>query len=230
MLIGILMAGHFVDPLRAAHGQIDGLFRRLLDGHGFAFRTYHVEAMAFPGDVRDCDGWIVTGSKHGAYEDHPFIPPLEAFIRDAHAADVPLVGICFGHQIVAKALGGRVEKWPGGWALGRTRYETTNGDVLHLNAWHQDQVTLVPEGAEILARGPDCRNAAIAYGDRILTIQPHPEFGADVIESFVATRRGTGSFPDDRMDAAGAATAAPLDSDRLAGAIARFLKTRVAHV
>ena len=67
----------------------------------------------FPEGIHDADGWLITGSRHGAYEDHPWIPPLEEFIRDAYAAQVPLVGICFGHQIIAQAMGGKVEKYQG---------------------------------------------------------------------------------------------------------------------
>ena len=77
----------------------------------------------FPTSVSSCDGWIVTGSAFGAYEDHAFIPPLEDFIRANYKADVPMAGICFGHQIMAQALGGKVEKFSGGWGVGYTNYE-----------------------------------------------------------------------------------------------------------
>ena len=80
----------------------------------------------------------------------PFIPPLEDFIRDAYAADVPLVGICFGHQIIAQALGGKVEKFKDGWAVGRTTYDWQGEDVA-LNAWHQDQVVTRPATLQVVA-------------------------------------------------------------------------------
>jgi GMP synthase (glutamine-hydrolysing) len=230
MQIGILQAGHISDDLRTRLGDFDEMFARLLDGHGFTFRAFDVENMVFPEGVRACDGWLVTGSKHGVYEDHAFIPPLERFIREAQDADVPLVGICFGHQIVARALGGRVEKWSGGWAIGRRPYETKSGEVLHLNAWHQDQVVALPPGAEVLASNDFCANAMVAYGRRAFTVQAHPEFSNDLIATYTAMRRGTGTYPDDRMDAAAAQTDRPVDADRLAGAIAGFFKGRVAHV
>ena len=230
MKIGILMAGHAPDAQRPAHGDYDAMFRRLLDGHGFAFETWDVEGMAFPASVRDADGWLVSGSRHGVYEDHPFIPPLEAFVRDAHAADVPVVGICFGHQIVAQALGGRVERFEGGWALGRTAYDLAGGGTVALNAWHQDQVVEAPPGAVRLASAPGCANAMLAYDGRAFTVQAHPEFDAALIDAFVAARRGTGSYPDDRMDAAARATALPTQPDAVARAIARFFLTRQADV
>ena len=230
MKIGILLAGHAPDPLRARRGDYDGMFRDLLAGHGFLFESWDVEGMDFPEGVRAADGWLVSGSRHGVYEDHAFIPPLEAFIREAWEADVPVVGICFGHQIVAQALGGRVEKHAGGWALGRTEYELAAGGRIALNAWHQDQVVEMPPGAERLARSSQCENAILAYGRRAFTVQAHPEFDPALVADFVAQRRGTGTYPDDRMDAAARATGEPVQPGVIADAIARFFLTREADV
>ena len=110
MKIGILMAGLLPDEMVAKHGQYDKLYQRFLDGNDFEYDDYRVMENQFPSSVNDADGWLITGSKHGAYEDHDWIPPLEKFLRDAHAKNVPIVGICFGHQILAQALGGTVEK------------------------------------------------------------------------------------------------------------------------
>ncbi|MEM8851937.1 MAG: type 1 glutamine amidotransferase [Pseudomonadota bacterium] len=230
MEIGILQAGHTPEALQATRGDFDTMFAQLLHGHGFTFRAYDVEQMAFPNGADDCDGWLITGSRHGAYEDHAFIAPLEQFIRDAYAADVPLVGICFGHQIVAQALGGTVVKWPGGWSLGRRDYRTAQGKTLALNAWHQDQVITLPNGATTLAASDFCQHAIVAYGRRAFTVQPHPEFSGDLIEDYVKMRKGTGTYPDDRMAEAAASTGAPVDNVHLAAAIAHFFKTRDAHV
>lgn len=222
MLIGILQTGRAPEALRAKHGDYPDAFARLLDGHGFTFRTYAVLDGELPDDPQDCDGWLITGSKHAAYEDHPWIPRLEAFIRATHKAGVPLVGICFGHQIVAQAMGGTVEKYSGGWAVGRTEYDW-DGETVALNAWHQDQVVQAPPGAERIAGNPFCENAAFLYGDRMLTIQAHPEFTPaftrDLMES-----RGRGTVPDALLDEAATHFDEPLDSGAIAGQIARFLK------
>ena len=101
MQIGILQTGLAPEMLAPKMGDYPDMFARLLDGNGFTFRTYRVVEGEFPASVTDCDGWLITGSRHGVYEDHPWIAPLEQFIRDAYAAHVPMVGICFGHQIVA---------------------------------------------------------------------------------------------------------------------------------
>lgn len=230
MKIGILQAGHTPAELHPTRGDFDTMFARLLDGHGFTFAAYDVENMIFPDTIQACDGWLITGSKHGAYEDHAFIPPLEQFIRDAYAADVPLVGICFGHQIIAQALGGTVAKFDAGWAIGRRDYHLPDGQTLALNAWHQDQVTALPEGATRLASNAFCENAFLGYGRRAFTVQPHPEFSSDLIRDYVTMRRGTGAYPDDMLTQAEADSIHPLDDGKLAAAIARFFLTRSADV
>ena len=220
MKIGILQTGQSPDILREEMGDYPDMFTRLLAGRGFEFRTYHVEGMEFPESVRECDGWLITGSRHGAYEDHPFIAPLEDFIRKAYAEEVPLVGICFGHQIIAQALGGKVERFKEGWSVGPTEYDF-GGETLTMNAWHRDQVTKLPEGAEVVARNHFCENAALVYGDRAFTVQAHPEFEDAFIDGLIRTR-GKGLVPDDVMASASAKLGRPNSSAAIADRIAEF--------
>lgn len=222
MKIGILLTGHAPDALIDATGDYDLFFQRLLDGHGFAFETWAVVDGQFPPDALAADGWLITGSRHGAYEDHDWIAPLEQLVRDIQASGRPMVGICFGHQIIAQALGGRVEKYAGGWSVGRVEYDTATGPVA-IQAWHQDQVTQAPDGARVLGRTAFCENAILAYGDRILTYQPHPEFGSDFVRALIE-KRGRGVVPDAQLDAALADLDAPLDSPRVADDMAAFFK------
>lgn len=224
MKIGILQAGHAPDAMRPETGDYADLFKRLLGDHDFDFVTYDVVDMQFPEGPDAADGWLITGSKHGSYEDLPFIAPLETFVRDVYAAGVPMVGICFGHQIVAQALGGRVEKFGGGWAVGRQTYDW-QGEPVALNAWHQDQVTEIPEGAQIVARNDFCKNAALVYGDRIFTVQAHPEFENAFVKE-LGIVRGKGVVPDNLLEAARAVSLEPVDSKRVADQMARFLRTR----
>jgi len=253
MHIGILQTGHAPDAIRPETGDYSDFFERLLDGHGFGFTTWNVVDMEFPPGPGAAEGWLITGSRHGAYEDLPWIPPLEALIREIETAAIPLVGICFGHQIVAQALGGKVEKFKGGWVVGRQVYdwdgtatsdgagtedgtatadgagtedgmETRDRSAIALNAWHQDQVTTAPDGARTLASNGACAHAALLYGDRMYTVQPHPEYDADFIEALM-THRGA-AIPRDRLDAARQGLGAPTDRARIAGSLARFLKER----
>lgn len=188
MKIGILQTGRAPEDLHEQHGDYDAMFRRLLAGRGFEFVTYPVLDGVFPDSVNDAEGWLITGSRFGVYEPHPWIAPLEDFLRRAYAAGVPLVGICFGHQILAQALGGKVEKFAGGWSVGVERYAVEGLlDDARLVAWHQDQVVEKPADAEVIATSPFCRFAALAYGDKALSFQPHPEFtpafGADLLKA-----------------------------------------------
>ena len=218
MLIGILQTGLAPDAL-SDMGDYPDMFARLLDGHGFTFRTYRVVDGSFPAHVTDCDGWLITGSRHGVYEDHPWLRPLEQFIRDSFAAHVPMVGICFGHQIIAQAMGGKVEKFSGGWAVGAQDYDF-GGTILTLNAWHQDQVTTVPPGAKVIASNDFCTNAAFLY-DHALTIQAHPEFRADFIDGLMRTR-GKGNVPETLLDAAAKRLTDPVQDATMATQIATF--------
>ena len=129
MKIGILQTGHSPDDFREQLGDYGEMFTKLLDGHEFDFQIWSVVDGVLPEGVDEADGWLITGSKHGAYEDHDWIPPLEDFIRETYADGRPMIGVCFGHQVIAQALGGKVEKFTGGWSIGRTEYDM-DGDCL----------------------------------------------------------------------------------------------------
>jgi len=222
MRIGILQTGHAPDETRTTMGDYDQMFRELLDGNGFTFDTYAVLDGTFPDGPDAAEGWIITGSKHGVYEDHAWIPPLEELIRAIHAKGLPLVGICFGHQIIAQALGGKVEKFAGGWAVGRTDYDFGD-EKLALNAWHQDQVVDLPEGAQVIASNDFCANAALIIGDSTMTIQPHPEFESSFVEALI-NHRGKGVVPQPILDAAAEKLTQPIDNGAYAARMAAFLK------
>ena len=220
MKIGLLQCGAMRDALTRAHGDYPRLYADLL-GPGFDWSVHRCFEGDIPDDPGQCDGWLVSGSRHGAYEPHDWIPPLEDFLRRVHGR-APLVGICFGHQIVAQALGGRVENFAGGWSVGRQAYEW-EGEIVHLNAWHQDQVTRPPEGAVTLARNDFTRHAAFRIGARTLTLQPHPEFSAACIADMIPLV-GRGTVPEERLASAEAALSLPLDDEATGRRLARFLR------
>lgn len=215
MRIGILECGDTPARLAAIHGSFPQMFARLFRAEGWSFPSFAVKDGVIP-PPDAAQGWILTGSRHGAYEDHAFIPPLERLLQAAMADRQPVIGICFGHQILAQAMGGRVEKAPQGWQLGPQAYDFDGLGTVRLHAWHQDQVSQVPPGAQVVARAPDCPVAALRYGSHAVSVQAHPEFDDPALSALIAARRADPAYPPERIAAAERALGAPLDRDRIA--------------
>ena len=201
MLIGILETGRPPDGLKEQHGTYPDMFVELLKGESpdLEFRYYAAIDGEVPSDVGECDGWLITGSRHGVYERLPWMLKLEELIRGAMRGKVPVTGICFGHQLMAQALGGKVEKSEKGWGVGIHDYELKSradwmvgapGHV-QLVAMHQDQIIELPKGAEVLASSPFCAYAVLAYDDTGFSIQAHPEFKPDYERELLKLRRGS---------------------------------------
>lgn len=225
MKIGILQCGHLDEVIKQKHGGFDKMFSALLSGNGFVFVNYVVVDNQFPESVSECDGWLVTGSAHGAYEDHVWIAPLEEFIRQSYAKGIPIAGICFGHQIMAQALGGKVEKYTGGWAIGHTRYALTQDDsTVELLALHQDQVVETPPEAHVIACTDFCANAGLAYQGSALSFQPHPEFTPEFMRDIIEHKIKLG-LPRDIGEAALAQIGDQYDSARIAMQLVDFYKS-----
>lgn len=221
MRLGLLQCGEVPAPLREAHGDYPALYSRLL-GADFDLCTFRVFEGDVPENPEDCEGWLVSGSRHGAYEEHGWLPPLEDLIRRIHGMR-PLLGICFGHQIVAQALGGHVEKHRGGWAVGRRVYDWS-GERVHLNAWHQDQVVRPPSGAETVMTDAFTAHAGLRIGPRTLTVQPHPEFSAGYIADMIDAV-GPGKVPAPLLDAARRDIDRPVDNAAVGNRLADFLRS-----
>ena len=202
MKIGILETGEISDDLSGKHGDYPSMFKRLLHAIDPEVDFFSVKVLngELPDTPDDADGWIITGSKFGVYEDLPWIEPLKKFIRTSVDHNIPMAGICFGHQILAEALGGKVEKSRKGWGLGVHDYNVEVkpswmegiDEGFSGHAVHQDQVIELPESATVIASSEFCPYAALVYGDPenpdALSVQPHPEFSADFIDDLIVIR------------------------------------------
>ncbi len=236
MKIGILATGITPDELVDDFGSYAQMFVELFTAAGcdYQFQTFDVRDGDFPTSVQQCDGWIITGSKFNVYQQLDWMERLKGLIIEIHAAGIPMVGICFGHQIIAEAFGGRVDKYPGGWGVGLHRYQLTGdnplfapeGNAFTINAMHQDQVLVKPDNAQVLAESEFCRYAALCYDDRILTLQAHPEFSLAYEYELVQSRKGS-VVPDASADQGLASLrgpAAATDSLAVARWMAAFLE------
>jgi GMP synthase-like glutamine amidotransferase len=165
---------------------------------------------------------LITGSPVGVYDPVAWISPLKDWIVANAQSKIPQVGICFGHQIIAEAFGGKVAKAPQGWGLGRHDYQMSGGKSLSLAVSHQDQVLSAPDTAQVLAHSDFTPFAALVYDHApVLSFQGHPEFCQTFADALIRSRRGT-RFPTDLADRALESLKAPLDSDVVAAMIARF--------
>ncbi len=226
--IGILLCGYTAASVRAVHGNYDAWFQAMLGGQDFDFEVWPVVDRRFPSGPEEADGWLVSGSPLGVYELHEFLPPLRRLLERIVAAQLPMVGICFGHQAIAQALGGRVEKFAGGWQVGRQTYDVAGLGQVALNTWHQDQVLEAPPGTEVIAQAPGCAIAGLALGQALRTLQPHPEITSACLRALVDARRGTPGLPEAQLDAAVASVATPDDAKITAAWIARVLRGEAA--
>lgn len=203
--IGILETGRPPIELLPTHGDYPGMVQDWLKKLDGTFLNYPVLDGKIPTDPSQADIWIITGSRFGAYEDHDWIPPLEDFIRSCYSNNRFMFGICFGHQIIAQALGGVVCKSHKGWCLGVHEYEVRDwpaefgvfAEPLSIQAYHQDQIEELPSGALTIASSKACEHAALWYPGFALTVQGHPEFSTEYTGSLLEARRGAGLTDED---------------------------------
>jgi GMP synthase-like glutamine amidotransferase len=205
MHIGILKTDAVRPEWVDEFGEYPDMFERLVlaADPSATFSVWDVEKGVYPSDsdVDTVDGFIITGSKSSAYDDKEWIRNLERLVQELHAKRKKMVGICFGHQVIARALGGTVAKSDKGWGVGVNVYNIRELPVhvddevraggsgfLKLVASHQDQVTVLPPGARTLVSNDHCENAGFVIGDHVLTLQGHPEFSAEYSEAIMAFR------------------------------------------
>jgi GMP synthase-like glutamine amidotransferase len=230
--VTIIETGLVSPANRERHGSYPEMFEKMIAAADptVTFDTVSIPAGEKLPDIGGLGSILITGSSAGVYDNFDWIAPLEDFVRAAHGAKVPMVGVCFGHQLIAQALGGVARKSAKGWGLGRHVYDVAPGngilDGTHiaLAASHQDQVVTPPPGAKTILSSDFTEHAGLLYeGGTTMSVQPHPEFSAGYALACCEMAHSKGGAPDGVVAAAKTSLAKPLESARLGGAIARFL-------
>jgi GMP synthase-like glutamine amidotransferase len=225
MKVAILETGRPPAPLEKRFGRYPAMFEKLL-GLGYVAATYDAMCGELPAKAEEHGAYLVTGSPAGVYEDWPWIDPLKHFLQAAKGK-AKLIGVCFGHQIMAESFGGRVAKSDKGWAVGLRHY-----DVIHRASWmddaerisvpvsHQDQVIEQPPHTRLLVGCGFSSVAILAYDDQpAISFQCHPEFEPEYAAALIDLRRERLNDPD----AAIASLNGPNDNQRIAGWMRSFL-------
>lgn len=190
MKIGLLACDH----IQKGFPDYPELFKKLLPN--FTFEVFHVCDAVFPSSASACDAWLITGSKYSVYDDIDWIKRLKSFVVEISVADKHCIGVCFGHQMLGEAMGGKVMKSDSGWCVGVHEFE-----ILERNDWMipyqhkvnllmscQDQIKVLPPNSIVLAQSLMCPVGIIKIGNRMLGIQGHPEFSASYVRSLIENR------------------------------------------
>ncbi len=198
MMIGILQCDHIRCEMRAEYGDFPMMIQRLLIqvAPSHSFKIYDVTNEQYPVDIDECDAYITTGSKASIYDDEQWIKTFQHFVLALHKERKKLVGLCFGHQMIAQALNGQAGKAVQGWGVG---VHTSN--VILSKPWmqpqqstvkllvsHQDQVSLLPDGGQLLASNDFCANSIYQIDNHILGIQGHPEYCKNYVAALMYIR------------------------------------------
>lgn len=194
-----------------------------------SLRTYDVRQGEYPQKLSECCGYLTTGSQHGMGDGLAWVDDLLEFIRKLHSAKIPFFGICFGHQALACALGGKVETSPKGWGVGVSFNSITcskpwmqpKSDQLDIIVSHQDQITRLPNEAKVLAQSDFCPYFMIQIGKSMASVQGHPEFTPAYSSALMEARRDR--IPPHRIREAFASLRAETDNLKLASWILNFL-------
>ena len=229
---GLLVCGHVHPDALDIGGDYPELFRSILGPLGVEVAAYDVTAGELPSSIDECDGWLTSPSRSSATDGEPWIDDLAEMIRELVRSERPFAGMCFGHQLLAVALGGTVERSPAGWGAGVKTYEVVERrswmdpplERLRLIASHEDQVIVLPDGATLLASADYCPVAAFEVGERAVAFQAHPEFSARLSDRL--TRLRYELMGAEVSDAALRSLDQPLDRGTVARWIANFLTSR----
>lgn len=238
MRIGILQCDDVHESLQPSHGNYPEMFAKALRAviPDCELPIYRVLDGQFPESTNECDAWLITGSKFGVNDDLPWVDALCRFVRTLWQQQRPLIGVCFGHQLIAKALGGTVEKSKKGWGVGLSLNQVIehkpwmqpSRSCLSILVSHQDQVVTLPPQSEVLARSEFCPYYLLQYGRCFLSIQGHPEFCADYCRALMIMREGV--IPAARLQSGLDSLETKPDSQLMMQWMVQFLRSAVKTV
>ena len=199
MRIGILNTDTLKTEFDTKYGQYPAMFRNVLlqADPNLQIHSYEVQSGDYPTALDECDAYLITGSKVSAFDDIPWVNELKIFVRSLHQHQKKLIGICFGHQLIAEALGGKVERSNGGWHVGVHGATLKKNTILfgsshqefNLIYNHQDQVLKIPRESILLASCKNCPVAMLTIEDHILSFQGHVEFDVAYAKDLLEMRR-----------------------------------------
>lgn len=202
MIVGILDAELLGKGEKREYSK---LFKVMLeDKNNLTLKTYEISNNIFPNDVNECDAYLITGSAAGVYDSYPWINELRNFIKKGYEANKKMIGICFGHQLIADTLGGSAKKSNKGWGLGVQTYsiyetptwmEPAKEEITYYFS-HQDQVEYLPQNAQLLAGNDFCPIGSYTMENKILCFQGHPEFNKEKIMDRINTFNTFNSIND----------------------------------
>jgi GMP synthase-like glutamine amidotransferase len=198
--IGILQTDNVSPMFRDDHGDYPEMFQTLFGAVDDTLRfTQYDTQTGVPASI-DCDVYLITGSKCSVYDDLPWISSLVDFIGEVLAAEKKIIGICFGHQLMAHFFGGRVAPAAAGWAVGVHTSEVVErkrwmggmgemGESIALLSSHKDQVQELPGDAELYLTNVVCPIAGFTVADQVITVQGHPEFNKPYARALMDMRQ-----------------------------------------
>lgn len=209
MRIGILRCDRVRSTLSAEFGEYEQMIENQLAviDDNFDFISYHADEGLLPDDIDDCDAYIITGSRHSVFDNAElWINQLRDFVVRLYKADIKTIGICFGHEMMAEAMGGKVERADCGWQIGihcadvinQKSYMIPSLAHIYLPMMCEDHVQSIPENATVLASSENCKYFMLQYGEHFLSLQAHPEFSKSFAKSLISVRKD--EFPQKRLE------------------------------
>lgn len=232
MIIGILETDTVDEGVINIYGSYADMFKQIFSkiDSSIIYKVYQVHKYSLPEVTNECDAYLITGSQYSAYDTDDWISKLKSFIRQLNQEKKKLIGICFGHQIIAEALGGQVKESEKGWGVG-----LMESRVLHHKNWmepehatfellvsHQDQVIRLPEEATLITTNEFCLNSGFMIKNHFLTFQGHPEYESGYLTYLMDKREKI--IGEQRVSSAKHSFAKQADGGLVAGWIVAFIK------